>query len=145
MQYKYDSVTSYPILQTTIEQQENTPPSLKKTPQLSKHTHSRLKTALLHQTSSRCRAGNFVHEQANMAKQAQDGVKQAPARGDLSMQRQVARKQKECAIPALNTEARKMAASGVLHHPVLVLLCLLVRARSCLLGIWKMFGASVQF
>ena len=45
-------------------------------------------------------------------------MKQAPARGDLSatVQRQVARKQKECAIPALNTEARKMAASRVLRR-----------------------------
>ena len=51
-----------------------------------------------------------MHGQANIAKQAQDGVKQAPARGDLSMQFQVARKQKERAIPPLNTEVSGASA-----------------------------------
>ena len=57
-----------------------------------------------------------MHGQTNTAKQVRNGTKQAPARGASSVQRQVARKQEECAIPALNTEGRKMAASGVLRR-----------------------------
>ena len=57
-----------------------------------------------------------MHGQANTAKQVRNGIKQAPARGDSSVQRQVARKQEECAISALNTGVRKMAASGVLRR-----------------------------
>ena len=50
-----------------------------------------------------------MHGQANIAaaKQAQNDVKQAPARGDLSVHRQVACKQKERAIPDGNDRGSK--------------------------------------
>ena len=46
-----------------------------------------------------------------------------------------------CELPDIAHSSRLWPGLA-LHHPAFVLLCLLVRARICLLGIWQMFGAK---
>ena len=101
-----------------------------------------IQTALAHQRSSQCRAANFMHGQASIARQVPGGVKLTPHRGNSIVQRQIACKRDKYAIPAFHEGSARLqhqlwsVDAGEVLKQAVATLCLAKRGRKAYLQAW---------